>query len=187
MMFLMWEYQRFMVHLSHISTTDHLPQPSPTSPLMSVDLKFPNVQKGMAVPHMQYGHAFIETVPLHIQWSLLCLFYTNACTQSHMIHHMTCAAGVWSESMLWRLLHPLIAPIYFSFLLIPTTECTAISFSVMVTCKGTCGVTDVVCSRQITSPEIDQPFCLSLPVISSFPFIFCIYLTVLLSVFLLPK
>lgn len=33
--------------------------------------------------------------------------------------------------------------------------------SVMVTCKDTCGVTDGVCTRQITSPEIDQPFCLS--------------------------
>lgn len=44
----------------------------------------------------------------------------------------------------------------------PPLSALPVSFSIMVTCKDTCGVTDIVRSGWITSPEIDQPFCTSL-------------------------
>lgn len=107
-------------------------------------------------------------------------------------HPMICAARLWSESMLRKAPTSIDCSDLFSFLAHPH-HCVHRYFlhSVMVTCKDTCGVADIVCSRQIISPEIDQPFCISLP---HHPFIIPIYLlylshclTVSHSVFLLSN
>lgn len=100
-------------------------------------------------------------------------------THAHTWHHPMCAAGLWSESMLRKAPASIDFSDLFSFLAHPHhwVHCYFLH-SVIVTCKDTCGVPDVVCSRQITSPEIDQPFCLSLPYHPSF---LVIYHTVLLS------
>lgn len=102
------------------------------------------------------------------------------------------AVGLWSESMLRKAAASIDCSDLFSFLAYPHHWVHRYFLhSVMVTCKDTCGVADVVCSRQITSPEIDQPFCISLPPIIPFIPIYLLYLshclTVSHSVFLLSN
>ncbi len=135
---------------------------------MSVDSKFPTVQKCMLViSKIQYYHA----------WQKLCcswLKHTYICSCSVILIHthththtwgrpMMCTAGLWSESMLRKAPASIDFSDLFSFLAHPHHWVHRYFLQgVMVTCEITCGVADVVCSRQITSPEIDQPFCISL-------------------------
>lgn len=55
------------------------------------------------------------------------------------------------------------------------------SFGVVVTCKDTCGVADVVGPRWITSPEIDQPFVFLAPITPCIP-IYLLYVSHCLTV-----
>lgn len=158
---------RFICHTYRPRTTHHL---SPHLHFNVSGLQIPLCTENAWLFHMY-------SIDMHTQkpccvWLnytytgfLLSLPYTN----THSIHPMTCAAGLWSESMLRKATAAIDCSDLFLFLAHPHNRVRRyFLYSVVVTCKGTCGVAEVVCSGQITSSEIDQPFCLS---VHHYPFI----------------
>lgn len=158
-MYLMWEYQRFMVHLPHTLTADH----PPPIPCLSFNVKWsklPNAQKHAYVysiaTHLLKGSPYMED--LHRQcahcarltqtpglihtwlapWCVLQVCELSPCQESSCIHWFLWSVSLSSSS--------------------PPPSSLRFAFSVMVTCEGTRGVTFAVGPRQITVPEIDQPF-----------------------------
>lgn len=156
---------RFIHHTT--STSDHPP---------CIPYLFFNVS-GLWIPqctvmHVSCCHRYsIATQGQKLYCAWLIYYYISFCFVFLIHTHthawglpMMCAAGLWSESMLRKASASIDFSDLFSFLAHPHHWVHRYFLhSVMVTCKDTCGVADVVCSRWITSPEIDQPFCISLP------------------------
>lgn len=167
MMFLMWEYQRTMVHLSHNTTSDR----PPYIPYLSFNLSRLWIPQCIKM-HGSLLHRYSIFVDRNCT---MCDSSTTAIPALSFLIHihththswggpMMYGVGLWSESMVRKAPASIDFSDLFSFLAHShhwAHRCFLHSF--IVACEDTCGVADVGCSREITSPEIDQPFCMSLP------------------------